>query len=198
MREVLKRYGISSFVAHDDIKVSAKWRDEILRSLHSMDAFVAIITKDFSQSNWTDQEVGIAVCRDVLIIPLDKGAAPYGFIGELQAEKTGGDAVEVAEKVFTAIKDSPKTRDRIIECLSKTIAASADSTFASFRVDKLASIENVPRDAWETVRQNVPAYPALMGDKSFVDKLNKALVLAGIAPVGDHDEPVNIDDEIPF
>src|SRR5262249_30091570 len=70
LRQVLQRYAISAFVAHEDIETSDEWREEILRSLMSMDAFVAIITPDFNSSKWTDQEVGLAVARNVLMIPI--------------------------------------------------------------------------------------------------------------------------------
>ena len=79
LRNALQKYSISAFVAHEDIDTSDEWREEILRSLMSMDAFVAILSPDFNGSKWTDQEVGIAVARDVLLIPINRGQDPMGF-----------------------------------------------------------------------------------------------------------------------
>ena len=57
----LARYGISGFVAHEDIAEQSPWRNEILRALHSMDAFLCYITDDFFESSWTNQEIGFAL-----------------------------------------------------------------------------------------------------------------------------------------
>lgn len=77
--------GISSFVAHEDIRPTKEWQDEIENALASMDAFVALLTEDFHDSLWTDQEVGFAVARGVPIIAVRLGQDPYGFIGKFQA-----------------------------------------------------------------------------------------------------------------
>jgi hypothetical protein len=85
LKDQLKKYGISSFVAHVDIQPTKEWLDEIENALHTMDSFVAILTNDFHDSLWTDQEVGFAFGRGVPIISLKLGKDPYGFIGKFQA-----------------------------------------------------------------------------------------------------------------
>jgi hypothetical protein len=50
-----------------------------------MDAFVALMTQEFHDSLWTDQEVGVAFGRGVPIIAVKLGKDPYGFIGKFQA-----------------------------------------------------------------------------------------------------------------
>jgi len=50
-----------------------------------MDAFVALLTEDFHESSWTDQEVGYALARGVPMIAVKLGSDPYGFIDEFQA-----------------------------------------------------------------------------------------------------------------
>lgn len=199
LKECLRSYGVSAFVAHDDIKVSAKWRDEILKSLYSMDACVAILTKDFTASKWTDQEVGIAVCRDVLIVPINKEVLPYGFIEELQAVKSNGmNAGQVAAKIFEVICESPKTKERMISSLAKTIATSSDAQLASFRVEKLSQIAGVPNSIWMTVRQNVAANAILMASQSFLQLLNTKLGTAGVPLLVKGWPASEFDDEVPF
>lgn len=85
LKEQLKKYGISSFVAHVDIQPTKEWLVEIENALHTMDAFAALLTEDFHDSLWTDQEVGFAFGRGVPIISLKLGRDPYGFIGKFQA-----------------------------------------------------------------------------------------------------------------
>lgn len=93
LKNKLEIYGISSFVAHADIKVNQIWQDEIERALFSMDAFIALLTEDFHKSEWTDQEIGIAYARDVPRIAVRLGKDPYGFIGKFQALSNDWDSI---------------------------------------------------------------------------------------------------------
>ena len=56
LKDCLHSLGVSAFVAHQDIKPNKPWQKEILRALFSMDIFLVLITEDFCQSQWTDQE----------------------------------------------------------------------------------------------------------------------------------------------
>ena len=85
LKDFLDYYGITAFVAHNDIKPTRKWQDEIERALLTMDGLLALMTDDYHQSDWTDQEVGAAVGRLIPIISVNLGMNPYGFIGKFQA-----------------------------------------------------------------------------------------------------------------
>lgn len=85
LKENLKILGVSAFVAHEDIEPTRSWQEEIENALFSMDAFVALMTNQFHDSSWTDQEVGVAFGRRVPIIAIRLGKDPYGFIGKFQA-----------------------------------------------------------------------------------------------------------------
>lgn len=85
LKDGLRLFGISCFVAHEDIHPTKEWQDEIENALASMDGFVALMTEGFHDSNWTDQEVGYAVAKGVPIIAVRLGKDPYGFIGKFQA-----------------------------------------------------------------------------------------------------------------
>jgi len=85
VKERLEWYGVSSFVAHQDIRPTKEWQNEIENALASMDAFAALLTEDFHESEWTDQEVGYALGRAVPMIAVKLGRDPYGFIGKFQA-----------------------------------------------------------------------------------------------------------------
>lgn len=85
----LEAYGISAFLAHEDILPTRLWEEEIKNALSTMHAFVALLTKNFHNSDWTDQEVGHALCRGVPVVPVRLGLDPYGFIGRLQAITVG-------------------------------------------------------------------------------------------------------------
>lgn len=85
LKERLGVFGITAFVAHADIRPTRAWQAEIENALHSMDAFVALMTDGFHDSDWTDQEVGFALARGVPVIAVRLGLDPYGFLGKFQA-----------------------------------------------------------------------------------------------------------------
>lgn len=85
LKEKLRLFGVAAFVAHEDIRPTRAWQDEIENALHTMDAFAALMTDDFHNSDWTDQEVGFALARGVPVIAVQLGLNPYGFIGKFQA-----------------------------------------------------------------------------------------------------------------
>ncbi|WP_072370601.1 toll/interleukin-1 receptor domain-containing protein [Hyphomicrobium sp. NDB2Meth4] len=61
LAQELEEYGISSFVAHDTIEPDAEWLVEINRALNTMEIMLALISDDFHESVWTNQEVGFAL-----------------------------------------------------------------------------------------------------------------------------------------
>src|SRR5262249_43021414 len=91
----------SAFVAHTSIQPTRQWQDEIESALYSMDALAALMTEDFHESNWTDQEVGFALGRHVPIIPLRLGQKPYGFLARIQALSCSWD--DAAERIINVL-----------------------------------------------------------------------------------------------
>jgi len=65
LKSALADYSIISFVAHEDIEPTKEWQTEIEIGLSTMDALIALLTPGFKESNWTDQEVGVAIGRGV-------------------------------------------------------------------------------------------------------------------------------------
>lgn len=90
----LQAFGLTGFIAHRDLQQGAEWIEEIKRSLREAAVLVAVLTPKFLTSNWTDQEVGFAVGRDVPIIPIDAGSTPYGFMAGIQAVRWGNAGTE--------------------------------------------------------------------------------------------------------
>jgi hypothetical protein len=107
----LSLFGISGFVAHEDIEPTNNWEDEIILALNTMDACLAILTPGFEISNWTSQEVGMAVGRGSLVLPVKKGLDPFGFIGRYQA-LPGNDRLpfDIATDVARILASHQQTR----------------------------------------------------------------------------------------
>lgn len=122
LRDCLEPFAISAFVAHEDIRPTAAWQVEIERALRTMDAFLAIHTAGFSQSFWTQQEIGFAVCRGVKIISLKMGEDPTGFISVHQAlPRLGRTAEAIAQEIDTLLKEDPRTSSALIEAMKASI-----------------------------------------------------------------------------
>lgn len=101
LKTIFLRFGISSFVAHNDIEPTKEWQDEIEGALASCDALIALLHPDFHGSNWTDQEIGFAMGRGVPTFAVRLGKDPYGFIGRFQAfNGIGKSAESLAREIF--------------------------------------------------------------------------------------------------
>jgi hypothetical protein len=112
LKDRLEKYGISGFVAHSDIEPTKNWQNEIEVALRTCDSLVALMIIDFHQSNWTDQEIGFALGRDLLIIPVRMGQDPYGFIGKFQAIAFN-DINSLAEDIFLTLQKNKKTNHKM-------------------------------------------------------------------------------------
>ena len=116
MKEHLTTSGIACFLAHEDIEPMREWESEIERALFSMDVLVALLTEEFHESNWTDQEVGVAVGRKIPVVPVRLGKDPYGFIGKFQAISGATDLpAETAEKIVQSILGNRSINSHKIE-----------------------------------------------------------------------------------
>lgn len=77
--------GYDSFLAHEDIPGSALWEEEIIKGIENADFFIPLLSEEFKSSNFTDQEIGIAVALKKKIIPIMlDDINPYGFINKYQ------------------------------------------------------------------------------------------------------------------
>ena len=85
LAQKLSAYGISAFVAHTDIEPTKPWQNEIEHALKTMHGLVALISEGFHESEWTNQEIGYAMGRNIPIIPVKTPYDPRGFLGTIQA-----------------------------------------------------------------------------------------------------------------
>src|SRR5258706_15187652 len=68
LKEGLEACGLSVFLAHEDIEPSVEWQTRILAELSTVDVFLPLLTSNFRESLWTDQESGVAVGRRCIIV----------------------------------------------------------------------------------------------------------------------------------
>ena len=111
LQDALLNFGISAFVAHNDIEPARDWQTHIETALSTCDALVALLHPKFHQSNWTDQEIGFAMGRGVPVFSVRFGQDPYGFIGRFQAfAGDDGPEPELARQLFTVYQKHKQTQ----------------------------------------------------------------------------------------
>lgn len=88
IKAALEQADYSCFLAHDDIDGGEDWYEEIWASLRTCSAFVGLVTEEFNNSAFCQQEVGAAFALDKprLLVKLG-GHTPPGFAGRFQAVK---------------------------------------------------------------------------------------------------------------
>lgn len=119
LKSCLRYYGVDSFVAHDDIQAGKQWQTVIESALHSCDALVGLLHEGFRESDWCDQEVGIALGCGVPVVPIQFDLLPYGFFGSLQAEINASmkEPKDLARTVVEILLRDKRTSDKLAEAL---------------------------------------------------------------------------------
>lgn len=146
LQAALLEYGISSFVAHNDIEPTAEWQAQIELALSSCDGLVALLHPNFHQSNWTDQEIGYAMGRGVPAFSIRFGPDPYGFIGRFQAfNGNGKTSAEIARELFDAYRKNEQTQYRMANVLVQLLEDSPSFAAAKTRMGYLEEL-----NVWES------------------------------------------------
>lgn len=123
LKASLANWGISAFIAHEDIQASREWRDEVEAGLETMDVLAAVVEAGFKESDWCCQEVGYALGRKVDIIPLRAGMDPFGFFGKYQGIQIKGKIPdEVACDITQVLLKKPQHRDKVIQSITKAFS----------------------------------------------------------------------------
>ena len=142
LQEELSAYGVSAFVAHEDIEPTKEWQNEIEKALKTMDGLAALLTDKFHESRWTDQEVGVAIGRCVPVIAVRFGLDPYGFIGKYQGlQGLGKHMSKLAEEIVKILFANPNSQQQMINALVHSLGNS-ESFAQSKKIIEL--IESAP------------------------------------------------------
>jgi len=139
----LEMWGISSFVAHKDIEPSREWMQETEKAMATMDILIAVVEPGFKESDWTDQEVGYALGKNIDIIPLRVGFDPYGFMGKYQGIQAKDKLPEtVAQEIAKVLLRKPNLRDKLLSGISKSIRVLSPK----IKIEKVKLI-----DSWSSI-----------------------------------------------
>jgi hypothetical protein len=160
LQEALLAFGISGFVAHNDIEPTLEWQTQIETALATADSLVALLHPAFHKSNWTDQEIGFAMGRGIPVFAVRFGQDPYGFIGRFQGFTGGGKtAGALAQELSESYRKNKQTQKRMAEVLVNLLEDSGTFAAAKTRIGYLEELES-----WDSAF--VPRLEAMVESKS--------------------------------
>ena len=87
------------------------------------DALVALLHDGFKQSDWCDQEVGVAFGRSIPVAPVSIDIDPYGFLGTFQAipwPKAHAEE-QVVQDIIGILLADKRTTDRVVEGMVRKV-----------------------------------------------------------------------------
>lgn len=172
LKTALEEYGITSFVAHEDINPTKEWQKEIQRALNSMDCMSAMLYDGFHQSYWCDQEVGVALGRSITVLPLILDHDPYGFLGEYQGIKIKGmRPAALAKEIFSILCDNTNTRSKYLSCLTGLLLSSNSNEDAWKWLKLIEQIPNTDVDFWKYIQSHTNENDVLM-ESDMLSRLN--------------------------
>ena len=132
---------MDGFVAHEDIEPTQQWHQEIENALRSMHVLVAVITEGFVSSKWTDQEVGFALGRGVLVIPVRYGADPYGLVGKYQGVPAPLDDLPgIAMAIFETVAKQDHLRSILADAVVDSVCS--QTRFADV-IERMKTLQRV-------------------------------------------------------
>lgn len=210
LKQAFARCGMAAFVAHEDIEPTEEWQREIDRALFSMDALVALLTSDFHDSKWTDQEVGVAIGRGVLHIAVRLDIDPYGLMGKGQALRGCDltDPIDIALKVFHLLYRRIAHNSRIFECALSAYAASESWDDSTWTIEHLLAVfESLSRsqvervlNAYRTNKQNKNSFKGMDRLKPLLERWTNSpwhVVDNELVPLEKEVQSAELD-EVPF
>ena len=189
LKAALAWYGISGFVAHEDIEPTSEWRIEIENALWSMDTMIALVVPEFHKSKWTDQEVGVAMGRGIPIIPVKWGIDPHGFISKYQALSIGPDRPEL---IASGVVDILLHKEALVEKMKEAMVTTLERTEED--VALLAVSRKIPLVAKYTQTQLQRIWQATEGKEhlaevtSAIGHLREFVRASGYAPTAESDD----------
>ncbi|VVA44151.1 conserved hypothetical protein [Candidatus Roizmanbacteria bacterium] len=141
--------GFSVFLAHEDISPALDWELKIIKNLKEVDIVIPLITDNFRNSDFTDQELGMALAWEKIILPIKLvDINPYGFIKKLQALNCHSEQSDVIDAVITivlALIDNDEFniyKDLVIDSVVEAFCKSNSYKTTSIIIRILTKIEN--------------------------------------------------------
>jgi len=125
LKQKLQDTNMRVFLAHDDIDGGDDWMKELYEKINECDVFIVLLSNNYRQANFCDQETGVAYSMNKPMIPLSMDdTKPYGFMSKYQSTNllspiSEDKIVEIKNLVYAHTKQGQDIIDNLIDQLSK-------------------------------------------------------------------------------
>jgi hypothetical protein len=167
-----------------------EWQGEIELALRSMHALVALVTPDFRESNWTDQEIGWALGRGLPVIPVRLGADPYGFAGKVQA--VAGDLTSpaiLAESLVEVLRRNRNTHGEIRRAFVSAFEEAKSFAMAKALCAHIVEIDDFTDEEIDRIKKACLENDQVKGSFGVISKIEKKLGPVAVSVAEDDDIP---------
>ena len=182
--------GFSVFLAHEDISPATEWELKIIKEMKNSDVVIPLITKNYRNSEFTDQELGMALAWEKIILPIKLADInPYGFIKKFQALKCKNDEYSVINGVVSTVlvliesKEFNKHRNVVIESVVKAFCQSSSFKMTRTIIGILTKINKFTDDQITSFKKAIKnndqiykEYYALPGFKKILREQHKIII----------------------
>ncbi len=178
LRETLDMFGIATFLSFESIAPTENWSQKIEKALSSMNILLALVTEGFNESQWANQEVGVAFGRNVPIVSIKKGGPPGGLLAQFQAidanQKDGEEmAIEFINTLFQQKEINSVATDAFVEFVSNSNSL-AKSTKISPLVKHINNLTDTQQARLiESFNSNPRAHKSTRFRREVFDKLKE-------------------------
>lgn len=174
IKRILDGINIEGFLAHEDIDVSEEWQNKILDEIAKASIFICLLSKSYLGSAWCMQESGIAIFRNITIIPLSlDGTIPTGFIAKYQATKIDKERPRLQDLLPGLLKYNKfKSLDIVIELIGASRSfRGAEENFELILpyVDDLTEIQM--KNLLDKIRKNGQIHHASLCANKYIPSL---------------------------
>lgn len=172
----LSYYGMDAFYSNRDIGVPENWQNVIEERLNTMDTLIAFISKNNIKSHWCDQEIGWALGRGILIIPIKLDETnPYGFINKMQAYNDGfsNKSSRLVKDIVDKLTKNKKTRDNIFKTILNKFCHSGSFNMSKDLVHYICQYDDYNLQEKQKILEACKKNHQISGSWGVVDRIKK-------------------------
>jgi hypothetical protein len=175
LKASLDYYGVTCFVAHRDVGSGTEWVSEIELALSSMNCLVALMTNTFMDSEWTDQEIGIALGRGVPVVSVDLGERPHGFLSRYQSLPGSRDVPVLAKSIYEHLWGIPALGETLSAGLIARFIASGSWRQSRDLMVSMKRLKNISAEQVQRIENGLLKNPQLGGERVVTEGLPSML-----------------------
>lgn len=170
IKKYLDEYGFGCFLAHENIEPQLKWPKEIEDNLEKCDLFLPLLTPEYRDSFYCQQETGYAYCNGVEILPILISDEPMGLIYDLQGIKFEKKRFEEScWKIVDHVARNPSLSEPILDALIKEFGKSTGYDEACEKANKILNEFDFTPAQVKAIKRHIKENPQINRTKKARD-----------------------------